>query len=52
MAEQVDALDLNNLSAFEEIQNVELRKFGEPWNGNTEPSRKEGVETRHGEPKS
>ena len=37
-----------------ETSNVELRKFGEGLTANTEPSlrNQEGVETRHGEPKS
>ena len=45
--------DLDNLSAFEEIQKVEFRKFGESFTANTEPSPeyREGVETRHGTPK-
>ena len=36
-----------------ETSNVELRKFGEPykWEYRAKPE-KEGVETRHGEPKS
>ena len=53
--ESVDMRDFNYLSASWEIENVELRKFGEPSkSGNPEPSfrNEEGVETRHGAPKS
>ena len=47
-------IKFTNLSAQKEISNVELRKFGEGLTANTEPSlrNQEGVETRHGEPKS
>jgi hypothetical protein len=43
-----------NLSALGEIREVEFRKFGEGLTANTEPSLsdKDGVETRHGTPKS
>ncbi len=51
MVEQVDARDLNNLSAQKETFDVEPRKFGEPFKLGI-PSQafiriKEGVETRH-----
>ena len=55
VVEQVDTPDLeDNLSAKREIFWVELRKFGEPFKMGipSQASKDEGVETRHGEPKS
>ena len=44
----------NKLSALSEKREVEFRKFGEGLTANTEPilDVQEGVETRHGIPKS
>ena len=44
----------NKLSTLSEKREVKFRKFGEGLTANTEPScnNTEGVETRHGTPKS
>ena len=50
----VDTRDLKDLSARGESLWVELRKFGEPFEMGipSQALKEEGVETRHGGPKS